>query len=62
MGMVDDCNKDFDIFQIFISPTRPKQVKMADKIQRKSGGIADGEQGPPWHFEIIFSSTGTVTE
>ena len=35
---------------------------MADKIQRKSGGIADGEQGPPWHFENIFSPTGTGTE
>jgi hypothetical protein len=47
MDMVDDCNKDFDIFQISIGPTRPKQVKMADKIRGKSGGIADGEQGPP---------------
>ena len=62
MDMIDDCNKDFDIFHNFGSPTRPTQVKMADKIQRKSGGIADGEQGPPWHFENIFSSAGTVTE
>ena len=55
MDKVDDCNKDFDIFQNFISPTIPKQVKMADKIQRIFGGIAEGEQR-----HVIFLFPGVI--
>ena len=61
MAMEDGCNKEFNIFQIYIGLTSTKQVKMTDKIRRKTGNIGDIEQGPPWHFEHIISPSESVT-